>query len=346
MKPILCFLLILDCCCIFPQTDYWASQVYFSGCRINHIPIGITIPDRDKKARMIINAIIDGCSYHDLQQKYPDSLDNKLEELISGKVIERNRDSFKLLFPVVVGENRAKLRNMIRKRMDESGLKLDTLIVALNRYVSGDPRMVFHLLWSRIIDDCWWNLYNSVFETDKGPPSIAFLVFPPHPYQCGTNSDYSSANDMFAFSWSYNLFNDSFSVPSAKSFFNLAENKAIPKPDRDFFLEHGLTDTTGVSLLFTYVQGDRLDSLCDTLKSVYINKIKGLFDYSELSRIFQIPAADLFIVAAHEVAYELIGMLHERNSVFIPIILKNNPELRLRYLVSVRFAEKRVEMGK
>ena len=59
----------------FSQTDYWANIVYFNVDTINHIPIGITIPDKNIQARIVLNAIISGSSYNEMKQHYPDSLD-------------------------------------------------------------------------------------------------------------------------------------------------------------------------------------------------------------------------------------------------------------------------------
>jgi hypothetical protein len=322
---------------LFAQTDYWACQVYFSGCPVSHIPKGITIPDRDKGSREIINAVIDGYSYGRLKRVFPDSLDFRLDRLIAGKVIERSGDGFRCLFPVLAGGKRDELQTMIRSRLTQSGISLDTLVIALRKAFPNDPDMIFHFLWSRIIDDCWWNLYNTVFHTDQGPPDIAFIVYPPHPFQCGTNSDYSPRNDMFAMSWSYNIFSDTFSVPASKSFFDLTAKKTIPENDMNFFLRHGLADRDGRSRVFTYHTDDAIDKLCDALKKVYISKVRGLFNYQELSERFQIPADELFLVASHEIAYELIAMLYAENSILIPITRKDNPDLNLRYLVSVRF---------
>ena len=336
MAWVLSILLLFNAFNLFPQTDYWSYQVYFSGCPINHIPKGITIPDNDKTSRKIINGIIGGNSYNQLQQKFTDSLDIKLEKLISGKVIERNQNGFKLLFPVLVNKKRTELQAIIHKRLFGSGVTIDTMVQALKLALPGKPELIFHFLWSRIIDDCWWDLYNSTFNTDKGPPSIAFIVYPPHPYQCGTNSDYTPDNDMIAMSWSYNLFNESFHVPPTKSFFDLALKKSVPKPDQDFFMKYGLIDSEGHSLIYTYIEGDSMDRLCDSLKATYIKNLKGLFDFNELSKTFEIPADDLFILVAHEIAYELIGILAEKHSIPIPVRLQDNPNLNFRYLVSIR----------
>ena len=336
MKKVFILLILFYCGIGYSQFDYWAYQVYFSGCPINHIPKGIAIPDRDNKSRAIINAIIGGNNYGQLSQKYPDSLDIKLDKLITGKVLEKNKDKFNVLFPVIVGERRDKLQELIHKRIFDSGLSLDTIIEALRNALPGKQEMIFHLLWSRVIDDCWWNLYNTVFNTDKGPPSIAFIVYPVHKFQCGTNSDYSNENDMLAMSWSYNLFDESFAVPSSKSFLNLAVNKEISDSDKKFFRKYGLIDSSGGSRIFTFKEDDSLDSLLDNLKKIYISKVKDLFDFKELSKTFQIPADDLFIVASHEIAYEMLSMLYEKKPILIPIILKENPGLNFGYLTSVR----------
>jgi hypothetical protein len=331
------FILVLwHSCFLFSQPDYWYYLVFFNGCPVNHIPKGITIPDRDNKARTIINAIVDGNSYDQLYQKYPDSLDIKLDKLITGKVIERDQNGFKLLFPVLTSENRIKLQTIIHRQLSGSGFTIDSMIGALKQALPGNPEMIFHFLWSRIIDDCWWNLYNTTFHTDQGPPDIAFLVYPPHPCQCGTNSDYSPDNDMFAMSWSYNIFDELFHLPSTKSFFNLAKHKKVPESDRTFFLKHGLMDTEDHVLMYAYPEAGSLDRLCDSLKTIYVERIHGIFDYAVLSEIFHIPAEDLFILVSHEIAYELIKDLAEKKSILIPIIPGNNPDLDFKYLVSVR----------
>jgi len=340
MKRILTLLLVLTCFRLFAQSDYWAHLVYFSGCPVNHIPKGITIPDRDKGSRTIINDIIGGDSYAQLQQKSPDSLDVKIERLIAGKVIERSGDHFKPLFPVLVGEKRKELQTLIRDRLSGSSFSVDDIVAPLKKYFASNPEMVFHFLWSRILDECWWSLYNSTFHTRKGPPSIAFIVSPPHPYQCGTNSDYSRDNDMLALSWSYNLFDEFFTLPPTKSFFDLALNKTVSKSDMDFFMKYSLADGGGHSMIFTYTGNDSLDNLCDSLKKRYIKKIKGLFNYKKLGQTFGIPADDLFLVVLHEVAYEIIRDLHDKKSIYIPIILQDNPAINFRYLVSIRFRGK------
>ena len=58
----------------FTQTDYWANLVYFSGCPIDHIPKGITIPEKDKKSRLIMNAILAGTSEEQLKLQLPTAL--------------------------------------------------------------------------------------------------------------------------------------------------------------------------------------------------------------------------------------------------------------------------------
>lgn len=287
-----------------------------------------------------MNAIIAGDKYEQLQRKFPDSLDIKLEKLTDGKVIERNNNDFTLLFPVLTGEKRTELQTLIHKRITEKCISLDPITQALKKALPKNPEMIFHFLWSRIMDECWWNLYNTTFQTESGPPSIAFIVYPPHPYQCGTNSDYTPDNDMFAMSWSYNLFNESFNVPSSKSFFCLAANNPVPKPDQVFFIKHGLLDAENHPRIFTYSEEDSLDVMCDSLKTIYANLIRKVFDYNELSKTFQIPADDLFLLVSHEMAYELIGIIAEKGELFIPITLQNNLKLTFKYLVSIRLHKK------
>lgn len=334
--------LILTCLSqiVLGQTDYWTNLVYFSGCPINHIPKGITLPDKDKQTRKIVNAIIEGASEEKLNMQFPDSLEMKLNKLITGNVIRRNHDQFECTFPVLIGEKRMKMMDLVHKKVLSLNISMDSLIKPLEIALKDHPKLVFHFLWSRVMDDCWWNWYNSEFNTEQGPPSIAFIVYPPHSFQCGTNSDYSSDNSQFAFSWSYNLFDEFFTLPSTNSFYNLALNKPIPDKDKNFFIQYGLLDTNDISHIYCYYEDSPIDSLCNLLKAKYINMVKGMFDYEMLSNEFQIPADELFLVMSHEIAYEIFNMLNEKKtSVYIPIIKENNPKLDFSALVSWKLSK-------
>ena len=320
----------------FAQVDYWANLVYFSsGCPINHIPKGITIPDKDKQARLIMNAILAGASEEQLNKQFPDSLETELSKLIKGNVIKRNHNHFEVTFPVLMGENRKKMMDIVHQKVLSINISIDSLIAPLTVALKDRPQLVFHFLWSRIIDDCWWNLYDSEFKTNQNPPSIAFIVYPPHPMQCGTNYDNFSDNSQLAFSWSYNLLDESFTIPPSSSFYNLALNKPIPDNDRIFFHKYGLTDSNYISKIYCYYKSGSLDNLCNELKIKYVKLIKGLFDYQKLSNEFLIPADELFLVVSHEIAYEIFKMLKEKKtSIYIPIIKENNPKLDFSFLVS------------
>jgi len=335
-------LIILICLSqtVYTQTDYWANLVYFSGCPINHIPKGITLPDKDIQTRQILNAIIAGTSEKQLKSQFSDSLEIKINKLIDGEVIRRNNDHFEFTFPVIIGERRKKMMDLVHEKVLTLNISMDSLIRPLEIALKDYPKLVFHFLWSRVMDDCWWNWYNSEFHTEQGPPSIAFIVYPPHKFQCGTNSDYSSDNSQFAFSWSYNLFDEFFTLPSTNSFYNLALNKPIPDKDKIFFIQYGLLDTTNISHIYCYPEDSPLDSICNLLKSKYINIVKGMFDYKKLSNEFQIPADELFLITSHEVAYEIFSILNERKtSVFIPITKENNPKPDFSTLVSWKLSK-------
>jgi hypothetical protein len=321
----------------FSQTDYWANIVYFNAGTRNHFPKGISIPEKNIKARIVLNAIIGGSSYNELKQQYPDSLDLILTSLIVSKVIRRDNDYFEVLFPVLIGEKRNLLKSLIHEKISDAVIPIDSLINLLKKGLNINPEMIFHFLWSRIIDDCWRGLYNFEFKTDKGPPSIAYIIYPSHPLLCGTNFDNTSDNSQIAISWSYNLLNEFISLPSTSSFYDLAMNKSVSEKDHAFFLKHGLIDSNNVSQLFTYNKGDKLDLLCDSLKQLYIDLIYGLFDYHGLSKEYQIPADELFVLMFHEIAYEIFEILNERRiSISIPIVKKNNPTLNFSYLISIR----------
>ena len=319
------------------QPDFWANLVYYSGSPINHIPKGTTIPERDKESRSIMNSIINGSSYMELNQQFPDSLDIKLSRLIKGKVIQKEEDHYEVLIPVLIGAKRSELKTLIREKVKGENEFINDLINPLTNLLSDRPEMVFHFLWSRIIDNCWWDLYNSEFKTKTGPPSLAFIVYPFHPFQCGTNFDNTSDNSQIAITWSYSLFEEFSNLPPTASFYNLVLNKPVSEKDKSFFLKHGFINSDNVSKLFVYSDGSKLDLLCDSLRKRYIDKLKGMFNYQELSKVYHIPSDDLFMLMSHEIVYEFFELLHEgKKSLFIPIIRENNPDQNFSSLISIR----------
>jgi len=322
---------------LFSQTDYWADLVYFSGCPVNHIPKGISIPDRNPKARAVMNAVIAGSGYAELKQKLPDSLDEVLSRLVKGNVIRLQKEKIELLFPVLTGEKRGKLNELVKSKIKEKSLAIDSMIAPLKIELKDHPRLVFHFLWSRVIDNCWWDMYNSEFATKEGPPSIAWIIYPPHPYQCGTNFDQTANNSQIAISWSYNIFDEFFTLPSTQAFYSLAKHDTLKPGDQEFFMKYGLMDQDKASLLFTYPAGSRLDLLCDSLKAVYIAKLKGLFNYRSLAAEYGISAPELFIIISHEIAYNIFQELSEhKKDLFIPILPETNPGRNFSWLCSFR----------
>jgi hypothetical protein len=337
MRSVFFLLLILLNLKANSQPDFWTNLVYYSGSSINHIPKGITIPEKDSESRSIMNSIINGSSYKELNQQFPDSLDIKLSRLIKGKLIQKEEDHFKVLIPVLVGAKRSELKTMIREKVIGENEFINDLINPLTKLLSDHPEMVFHFLWSRIIDNCWWDLYNSEFKTKTGPPSLAFIVFPFHPFQCGTNFDNTTDNSQIAITWSYSLLEEFSRLPPTASFYNLVLKKPVSDKEKSFFIKHGFINSDNVSKLFVYTDGSKLDLLCDSLREKYIVKLKGLFNYQELSKAYHIPSDDLFMLMSHEIVYEFFELLHEeKKSLFIPIIRENNPDQIFSSLVSIR----------
>jgi hypothetical protein len=324
----------------YPQPDYWANLVYFNGSHTRHIPEGITVPENDIELRSIMNSILHGSSYMELNRQFPDSLKVELSRLINGKLIQQKDDHFKVLIPVLTGDERSELKTFIHEKVEGKCAFIYDIIDQLSKLLSDHSDMIFHFLWSRVIDNCWWDLYKSEFKTKKGPPSLAFIVYPFHPFQCGTNFDNTTDNSQIAITWSYSLLKESYDFPSTASFYNLVLNKSVSDKDKTFFVRHGLVGPDNESKIFVYEEGGELDQLCATLKKRYIENITGVFDYEELSKVYQIPADELFVIMSHEIAYEFFELLqYKKEGLFIPISREKNPDQYLSSLISIRLSK-------
>jgi hypothetical protein len=61
--------------------------------------------------------------------------------------------------------------------------------------------MLFHLLWSRVIDDAWDKAWKATFTTE-GPADAAWLIYPGQRYDAGTNYGSVPGNGTYALTWS------------------------------------------------------------------------------------------------------------------------------------------------
>src|SRR5664279_1958886 len=89
--------------------------------------------------------------------------------------------------------------------VDKGAERLVPKVMALKQRLQAGipsrPDILFHLLWSRVIDDAWADAWKAAFKSD-GPPNAAWVIDPHQPFDVGTNYGSVSGYGSYALTWS------------------------------------------------------------------------------------------------------------------------------------------------
>jgi tetratricopeptide (TPR) repeat protein len=279
---------------------------------------------RDSINNRIALLCVDGASQGQLEKTGIDDLGQRLDTLIKGNVLYHVAidGKYYVSFPVFVGEKRKELAKIVNKAVEKLIPTAEAMITRLQEALKDRQDMLFHVLWSRIIDEIWGNAWELEFPGGKFP-DVGWVVYPEHPYAVGTNYYNMPGDGVMAATWS-NHFDEHLAVVE-KLFFELhqaAWDKPVKEgPAKNRMIEYGAFDRDGRFSIFTFRYGDSMDQLFDQMTREYAAALKGVFDYNALGRKFQVPADELFIVILHETAYAVFEKLHRSGKLEVPGIL-------------------------
>jgi len=240
----------------------------------------------DPISRKIADSCIPEATLADLQPLGIGGLQVRLDSLLSRKIITVENGKYRLAIPVVAGEKRDEMMRIV----DRAVVRIVPTVVSMNQRLrialKERQDVLFHILWTRILDALGWKAYKDQFSPDQMPTDLAWIVYPPHPYKVGTNSHNSSGGE-FAETWSDSSGADIQSPMSALSDLVMASSGGtVPESIRTVLQNCGCVDSAGRPGLFCYREDDHADDLCDTLKGEYIKALHGVCDYrAEFSEI-------------------------------------------------------------
>src|ERR1019366_6650791 len=164
-----------------------------------------SLPDLNLFRDSINNAIGMACIHQPsiaaLQKLgFPD-LANRLELLSRSNDILINKGRCSLNFTVLVGARREELKSTVTKASEKLAPRVARLAQRLREGVPERPDMVFHLLWSRVMDDSWDKAWKATF-TLQGPADAVWVIYPGQRYDVGTNFSSVPGSRSYALTWS------------------------------------------------------------------------------------------------------------------------------------------------
>jgi tetratricopeptide (TPR) repeat protein len=292
---------------------------------------------RDSTNNRITVACIAGTPISQLEVPATGDLDERLRALTEGKVLKLADDRCSPAFPVFVGRDRAVLRDVTDAGVDDLVPVAERLVRRLEAELGDRPEMLFHLLWSRVVDVIWSEAWESAFPNDE-LPVVAWVVQPEHPFAVGTNYAFLPGGASLAMTWSPNFDEHLWKFPDANYELLLAAwGEEIEDADAKAGLQaYGLFYASGESRLFSYPDDGHLDEALYEMALEYAAAAANAYDWEEVGQRLGIHPGDAFVVVLHEAAYEQFEDLHETGALEIPSpLLEGGEKERAVELVSV-----------
>jgi len=278
---------------------------------------------RDSINNRITVACLAGTSVSRLEVPATGDLDERLSVLSEGKVLKIADGRCSPAFPVFVGRDREELADIA----DAGAADLRPLVGRLTRRLEGElgdrREMLFHLLWSRVIDVIWSRAWRLAFADDE-LPVVAWVVQPDHPYAVGTNYAFLPGDASLAITWSPHFSEHLSKFPDANYELLLAAwGEDVEDVEARAELEaYGLFDESGKSRLFSYPDGAHLDEVLNEMATEYALAAAKAYDWETVAQRLEIHPGDAFVVLLHEVAYAVFEDLHKAGALEVPALLR------------------------
>jgi len=325
----------------------------------------------DPNNNPILMACLTEITEESLQALEIPDLHQRLERLERGHLMKKVGERYQLAFPSIVGKKRVKLKKIV----EESAIRLlptcENMIRQILPTLKDHKEMVYHVLWSVIMDGplAWQaagqTLKQQVKHGDTSFNNKGWLVYPRHPFKCGTNS-YGIPSGQLRISHSPNVFRAIRSSISQRQldmsqyraeFFQLIKQAAqaakqgrpiASKSTRQTLYKYGLVDRQGKPKIFI-IQCDpnnlEVIRLYVEMGRRFGEEIILNSDIIKIADALDVEPGIAFLVAYHEISYEVLERLAEKKILDIPdIVTKSNDISEISKLISLTIVAEGIDV--
>ena len=308
-----------------PPFDAASEVLYFSGQ-----DVGFPVPDgrlaEDPTNNFIIGAALTGTTVEDLQRRGIDDANERVDKLVQGRFLAVTEGGYRLPFPVISGEQRRALESLVDARAAPVVPHVAAMLDRLAQAVGGRREVLFHLVWSRVMDTFWWPAWQATHPGKRGwTPRVAWAIRPRHPYQVGTNYDQLPGKAEIAITWGRGAAAHIKPIMNAAADLErLAWGMAPADPRSAGILSSaGCLDAAGKVRALVYRDGDAVDKLTRSLARDYAAAVAKLYEYDALAPQFGMAPGQFFVVVHHETAYAIYDALIAQGRLPFPSALRN-----------------------
>jgi hypothetical protein len=266
--------------------------------------------------------------------KPPGILDvrQRLERLERGGLIKKADGRYALAFPAVVGAK----RDQLQKYAEQTALQLvpfgEKMITQIRLHLAGRDEMVYHVLWSVIMDGgrAWDSaraeMNKRIDAGDTSTENKAWVLYPSHPFRVGTNG-YNTAHGHLAITWSRNtprpdVIGRILSQHISQLAQAIEQNAAITSAGaKDALSAHGLTDEAGKVRLYAMKPDSQAAQSYAELGTQFGQQMMAHLDVNEVVKMLEVSPGIAFVIAYHEICWQLLQDLAEKKVLSIPPIV-------------------------
>jgi len=286
----------------------------------------------DSVNNRIGNACIGGCSRSELTKLGIGDLDNRLKRLVTAHTLIVGDGKYYLGFPTLTGKRRKDASAIVNRTADRIAPSVTAMVDQIRAAVPKHEEIVFHLLWSRVVDEVWCQAWQIEHRPGNCPPGVEWVVYPGHKFFVGTNS----WNQDVAVTWSrHTLCSTGIVTDSRLALRKAAWGQKYTEDNISDLQRFGLLDDRGEFQGFAYHVDDSLDKLLNQLTKEYAALVAGAYDYNRLSLSLGVSSEELFVILLHETAYALFENLSRSGKLQLPSVLNGVGEtVRCRSVAS------------
>jgi hypothetical protein len=251
---------------------------------------------KDGMTADILRACAEGCSLSSLETEAAGVDEARLRELVASGVLEVQGKGYRSGLPVVLGPRRVQLQGIVDSATRSLVGPVTSILERLAAEVP-DRGLLFHLMWSRVLDEAWQDAWEAVYPGTPGPPAVNWVIAPGHPNAVGTNYDQLPGDGSIAVTWSPVSARHIRPVMQFRFDLNRAAWRGgVGGPARPALAALGLIDASGRFRGFAYHTGDAVDRLLRRLAAEYASLAAKAYDYNGLSTTLGMPRGELFVI--------------------------------------------------
>jgi anthranilate/para-aminobenzoate synthase component I len=306
----------------------------------------------DPNNNPILLACIKGVTDESLETLGIPDVQQRLERLERGNLIKKVDGRYKLTFPAVVGDKRDKLREYAKRAAQQLVPSAEKTIAQIQLNLSGHDEMLYHILWSVVMDggQAWdaarAEMNKKIDVGDTSTENKAWLIYPSHPFQAGTNS-WNRPSGHLKVTWSRN-------TPSPNTIGRLVSQHAsqlIQAIEQDRTVEsadakndlskYGLLDEEGKVRLYIIKSDSEAAKSYAELGGQFGRQIMDQLDVKKVAEMLDVSPGVAFVIAYHEICWQLLQDLAEKKTLEVPQIVaqagtKASDEYRLVSLTTIK----------